>query len=157
MDRNKQNNFQLTTSFTLIEILVVVTIVGVLLGVGAVSYRSITRNSRDARRKEDLEKIRQALELARNQNPNKLYSSSTLSGYCDTHPGIVALLNPYLPSVPTDPQSPTYRYLCTISTDTYTLGARMEITSTASCLPLVYCGSLRCTYEVGPYIQICPP
>ncbi len=50
-------------SFTLVEILIVTTIIGILIGVGAVSYSVLTKNSRDARRKADLEQIRAALEL----------------------------------------------------------------------------------------------
>ena len=52
-------------AFTLIEILVVATIIGVLVTVTAVSFASSHKRSRDARRKADLETVRQALVLYR--------------------------------------------------------------------------------------------
>lgn len=51
--------------FTFIELLVVITIIGVVFAAGIVSYTSISKNSRNARRKSDLESIRQALEMCR--------------------------------------------------------------------------------------------
>lgn len=51
--------------FTFIELLVVVTIIGVIFAAAAVSYTQISKNSRDARRRSDLETIRQALEMCR--------------------------------------------------------------------------------------------
>lgn len=54
--------------FTLIEILVVVTIIGILTAIAMVSYSSINKRSRDAKRKSDLEQIRAALELYRADN-----------------------------------------------------------------------------------------
>jgi general secretion pathway protein G len=51
--------------FTLIEILVVATIISLLAAGGMVSYSSITKNSLNARRKTDLEYIRAAIEIYR--------------------------------------------------------------------------------------------
>ncbi len=53
--------------FTLIELLVVATILVVLMTIGLVSYRQVSRNSRNAKRKADLESVRQALVLYYNQ------------------------------------------------------------------------------------------
>lgn len=49
--------------FTLIEILVAVSIISILMAVATVSYINVQRKSRDIRRKTDLEKVRQALEV----------------------------------------------------------------------------------------------
>lgn len=54
-------------SFTLIEILVVATIIALLASGGAVVYTQLNRASRDAKRKADLEQIRLALELFRDE------------------------------------------------------------------------------------------
>jgi general secretion pathway protein G len=51
--------------FTFIEILVVATIIGVLATIGATSYQTASKKSRDGKRKADLEQIRAALELYR--------------------------------------------------------------------------------------------
>lgn len=51
--------------FTFVELLVVITIIGVVFAAGVVSYTSISKNSRNARRSSDIEAIRQALEMCR--------------------------------------------------------------------------------------------
>jgi prepilin-type N-terminal cleavage/methylation domain-containing protein len=56
------------SAFTLIEVLVVATILAVLLSVAVVSFSNAQRKSRDARRKADLETVRQALILYRQDN-----------------------------------------------------------------------------------------
>lgn len=48
--------------FTLIELLIAVALVAILVTLGAVSYSTVARNSRNADRKADFAKIRQALE-----------------------------------------------------------------------------------------------
>ena len=75
--------YTLQKGFTLIEILVVIAIIGILSSVGLTAYTATQRNSRDARRKTDLETLRQTLELYKSTNsvyPNNpalsgLYSS----------------------------------------------------------------------------------
>ena len=54
-----------TQGFTLIELLIVVTIIGVLAAVGLVSYRGISANARDNKRRADMSTVRQALVLMR--------------------------------------------------------------------------------------------
>jgi len=51
--------------FTLIEILVVATIIGLLASGAIVSYQQLSKQSRDAKRKTDLEQVRAALEMYR--------------------------------------------------------------------------------------------
>ncbi len=51
--------------FTFIELLVVITIIGVIFAAGIVSFAAITTRSRDVRRKADLESMRQSLEICR--------------------------------------------------------------------------------------------
>jgi len=49
-------------SFTLLEMLVVIGIVGILIGMGAVSYSTAQKKARDAKRKQDLKAIQNAFE-----------------------------------------------------------------------------------------------
>lgn len=57
-----------TSGFTLIELLVVATIIIVLASIGIVSFTNAAKSARDAKRKADMETIRQALTLYRQQN-----------------------------------------------------------------------------------------
>lgn len=49
-------------SFTLLEMLVVIGIIAVIIGFGAVSYSSAQRRARDAKRRADLKAIQNAME-----------------------------------------------------------------------------------------------
>jgi type II secretion system protein G len=49
--------------FTLVELLVVISIIGILASIGLVSFRSAQFRSRDAQRKSDMKQLTNALEL----------------------------------------------------------------------------------------------
>lgn len=152
------NNKQSTISnlaFTLIEIIVVVTIIGVLFGGAAISYSSLTRASRDAKRKGDLEQIRAALELYRSSEPsaNGQYPTFAIAN-CSGLSGIPNFGN-YLPQIPTDPKAGS-NYSCVSSASTYTLYTTIEGGAYASCGGS--CGAATpCEYSIGPYGKICGP
>lgn len=66
--------------FTFVELLVVITIMAVVFVAGVVSYTTISRNARNARRKADLEAIRQAMEMCRSIDgtyPVSIYDTVT--------------------------------------------------------------------------------
>lgn len=134
-------------SFTLIEILVVATIIGLLLSGGVISYSYLSKQSRDARRKTDIEQIRSALEMYRSEKnvyPN--FAGDCASGI------LLPTLTPYLPKIPDDPKPTPYNYYCNITNSSYTISAYLE-TFSGNCGS--GCGT-TCTYSVGPYGQICP-
>jgi len=151
------NNRQSTInnrSFTLIEIIVVVTIIGVLFGGAAISYSSLTRASRDAKRKGDLEQIRAALEMYRSSEPGAngqypTYANADCSGLTS-----IANFTNYLPVIPTDPKS-NFNYSCTSEPSTYTIYSTLEAGDYSDCGGS--CGSAPCEYAVGPYGKICGP
>jgi len=92
----------LDRAFTFIELLVVVTIIAILSAIGMVSFTNANRNARDAKRKADLESIRQALVLYRSDN--SCYPTGTSDDSIDAVKTI--LLNGYISSpFPVDPQS----------------------------------------------------
>lgn len=64
-------------SFTLLELLVVIGIIGVLVGMGAVSYSTAQKKARDAKRKADLQSLQKVLEQCYSVNN---YSYPTVSG-----------------------------------------------------------------------------
>ncbi|PIS17840.1 hypothetical protein COT54_02510 [Candidatus Collierbacteria bacterium CG09_land_8_20_14_0_10_46_12] len=117
--------------FTLIELLVVITIIATLIGVASVSYSRATKSARDARRKTDLEQIRQALESYRSQSATGVYPPSATWK--------TALQNGYITTVPTDPKENgstfTYTYTPGSPATTYGLCANLEIlTPTPHCV-----------------------
>jgi general secretion pathway protein G len=93
--------------FTLIEILVAVTIIAVLSIIGVASYISVSKRSRDVKRKSDLEQVRSALEMYRADNgfyPSSAGGFVTLSAL-DNGSGSGPLVSKYMPSIPVDPQT----------------------------------------------------
>lgn len=135
-------------AFTFIELLVVATIISLLAGAGAVSYSAFSKQSRDAKRKADLEQVRAALEMYRSNN--NVYITGTwasLSG----NPGLTTP-TVFLQSLPTDPKSASYNYYYNGSSTDYTLGTFLESGGT-NCSGNPSCGASTCNYCLGPYGQ----
>lgn len=127
-----QNTFSLThknemkRGFSMIELLVVSTIIVVLSAIGLVSYSKANESSRNAKRKADLETVRQALVL--NKADTGSYPGGTYGSVTDT---LVA--NGYLSSPkPTESKSghAAYTYSaagsCGTGACTFTLTATLE-------------------------------
>lgn len=126
-------------SFTLIEILVVVTIIVLLTSTAIVTYSTFLKQSRDAKRKADLEQIRAALEMYRSSNDT----------YPADLPTLTSATEKYIESVPQDPKNPTNTYYYNyVSASDYSLDAFLE-GGGASCLA-AQCGGY-CNYCLGPY------
>jgi general secretion pathway protein G len=91
------------TGYTFIEILVVVTLIAVLVMVGVVSYGTITKRTRDARRVSDIEQIRSALEMYRADNG--YYPTLALATYVGVDQLTTDLVDGgYISALPTDPR-----------------------------------------------------
>lgn len=115
--------------FTFVELLVVITIIGVIFASGIVAYTSITVRSRDTRRRADLESIRQSLEMCRSltgEYPDSIYDAGGLS--CSIT-GPVLMKNVPEDPKPSDDCATQYVYLKTDST-TYTLSSCQESADT---------------------------
>lgn len=131
-------------AYTLIEVLVVITIIGILLRVSLAALSSPRKISRDNKRKADLEQIRSALEI---------YRSDILS-YPATWdlPGKVPLVGgstAYMSTVPSDPGIYGYRY-SRITVNSYCLCAFLETGgSGTSCACGGNCGTAVCNYFVS--------
>lgn len=128
-----------SNGFTLIEILVTATIIALLAGIGVTSYSTLTKQSRDAKRKADLENIRAALEMYRSDND---YYPDTLSPIVPSG---------YLNKIPTDPQTPSREYSYTPTgtpVTNYSLCAALETTNTTK----TGCGDCgeACSYKLTP-------
>lgn len=116
------------SGFTLIELLVVTTIIIVLATIGLVSFTAAGKTARDGKRKADIETVRQALVLYRQQHTSTGYPTVNYS----TLVGTSYLTNPsdsYLSQpTPTDPGTYAYTYTSTTGT-TFCLCAQMENTT----------------------------
>lgn len=123
-------------AFTMIEILISIAIISVLTAVGIVSYVSINKNARDAKRRGDIEQIRTALEFYRTDNG---YYPSTGNGSFTDVSGLTGLLSTYIPSIPSDPKGAINPYMYqakNISSGQYygyCLSALVEGTGSTSC------------------------
>ena len=122
-------------SFTLIEILVVVTIIGLLTLTAVVTYSVF------------LEQIRASLEMYRSNNdtyPVGSVYATTLS--------VLTTPVTYIQSLPTDPKSSSYSYYYTGSASDYTIAAYLENGGTV-CVAATSCSANGCNYCLGPYGQ----
>lgn len=63
-------------AFTLFELLVSISIIGILIAVASLSYGSAQKKTRDARRMEDMNAIQKAMEMYYSQN-NYQYPTTT--------------------------------------------------------------------------------
>ena len=88
------------TGFTMIEILIAMTIFGALTSTGAYTVTQTLPKARDATKKSDLKKISSALENY--YNDHECYPSEVEMADCnDDNPA----LNPYLSKIPCDPKN----------------------------------------------------
>lgn len=115
---NKYLKKKRLNGFTLIEILVVISIIGILVSLSLFGIQNSRKSARDAKRKSDIESIRSALEMYKADN----------GVYPD---GLSYLGSGYIPSIPLDPLSPDreYSYSCSPLGNcvAYSLCASLEI------------------------------
>lgn len=98
--------------FSLMELLITVSIIAVLVAIGIASYATINKQSRDAKRKSDIEQIRSALEMYRADNG--YYPSTGAGSWTQSSDLSTPLVDTYMPTVPLDPRSTqSYMYRAT--------------------------------------------
>ena len=115
MNRVKRND-----GFTLIELMVALSILSIFAIVGLASYRNSFRKARDSQRQTDLETVRSALEIYRADNTTIGYPAGDWSAMLTT-------LGVYLPDPPTDPHNPNSVYFYQgITANSYRICALME-------------------------------
>ncbi len=108
--------------FTFIELLVVISIIGIVFAAGIVSYSAITIRSRDTRRKADLESIRQSLEICRSLTgsyPASIYDEVS----CGASGPVLLAKTPLDPKPCVNFLDGEYTYVLNVSANTFTLTA----------------------------------
>jgi len=134
--------------FTLVELLVVISIIGVLIGLSVFGLTGAREASRDSRRKADLELIRSGVEIYRADcDSYPLVLTNPLIG--DGTPATCLATNTYISQVPLDPISPSADYSYLSDGTTYELCASLESGGTAvTCGGSSACGNATCNYKV---------
>ena len=125
--------------FTLIELMVVISIIAILSSIGFATYSGLNKKTRDSRRMVDLEVIRQALELYRSDNGTYPVSSWEGSGVVADWVAALDLVPDFASQIPVDSRNsgseiepciePTkyrYNYRSNSSGQGYILTAIME-------------------------------
>lgn len=115
--------------FTLVELMIVISIISILVSLGATNYVQQMKKARDGERKTELEQIRSALEMCRADTGS--YPITISFGETLTCGG-----NTYMNPVPVDPKnSSPYIYTYSGGGNSYTLCAnRLETTGSSYCV-----------------------
>jgi prepilin-type N-terminal cleavage/methylation domain-containing protein len=134
--KNKNDHVCRQSGFTLFELLVSISIIAVLTAVAVVSFGGLNKKTRDARRTSDLEKLRVALEEAKQIGttyPSNLLSLTGPSGFLD--------------KLPKDPKTgSTYPYI-RATNYTYAIGTSMEDLGSTNVGTTLISG-VNCNYKV---------
>ncbi len=136
-------------AFSLIELLVVLSIIAVLVGLSAFGLQEARESARDAQRKAELETIRTGLSFYKADC--NAYPTSTGSNFGNMYPSSFgsscAGTNTYIEEVPNDPIDGNLYYYTSTGT-TYTICASMEAGGpTPVQCSTANCGD-TCTYYV---------
>ncbi len=135
--------------FTLVELLVVISIIGVVVALSLFGLSGARESARDAKRKSDLELIRASIETYRsdcNSYPTTL--ASPLTG-TDAPPALCSTANTYISQIPLDPLAPGINYRYFSDGFTYEVCTHLEQSqaSTVTCGGSSDCGK-TCNYKV---------
>jgi len=139
----KINKIKNSKGFTLFELLVSISIIAILTAVAVVSFGGMNKKTRDARRISDIEKIRVALE-----------SAKQIGG---TYPASVANLvsGGFLDKAPTDPKTSSIYSYTRDSNSSYHLCATVELAGSTTPNTAPACSGLPSGYS-GYYRAIQP-
>lgn len=161
-------------AFTLVELLVVISIIGVLASIALVSFRNSQARSRDTQRKSNLKEMKSALELYYSDYGKYPSSSNGQIAACPYNPttgiGVSCAwgsgeftdgVRVYFKIMPQDPSDGTHYYYRVVdpgTNDKYQIFAGLENTQDANCIDKnctdpslpsgVSCGTLRCNFAV---------
>jgi len=116
-------NLKFQSAFTLLEMLVVIGIIGILVGMGAVSYSTAQKKARDAKRKQDLKAFQNAMEQCYSVNNYKYPLITTDGGSTSISEDCPSSNGPDLTI--TDPSNKTYSVISSTDDD-YSVSITLE-------------------------------
>jgi prepilin-type N-terminal cleavage/methylation domain-containing protein len=120
MIKNKKNK-----GFTLFELLVSISIIGILTALASVAFSGAQKKARDARRMEDIKLVQIAAEQYYSQN-NYSYPSNDTTPWSGSDQNILDVF-------PKDPKTDVnYTYAYTLATNTYCVCALVESSNNAN-------------------------
>lgn len=127
------------SGFSIVELLISISIISLLASLTLSSIRTTRRNSRDMHRISDLNQIQNALELYFDQNGSQYPQANTncntpATTADDENYGLQTLVNKgYIPQIPRDPHSSCYVYATlTAPANGFHLGATLEDTENSA-------------------------
>lgn len=137
------NKKQKWSGFTLIESLVVVTMMMVIIAAAVGSYSAANKKNRDNKRMADLDRIRMALEMYRQNDPTGQYPT-------DSSGQPVGLTPNFIDVWPSDPSSSRQYIYDQLTAYSYRIGAWTEsgITNGTAFGDCDTVGSVQCNYVV---------
>ena len=91
--------------FTLVELLVVITIIAILSIIGITVFTSVQKNARDTKRREDLHALAQAVRLYYFDNKSWPAGSDSNGVGGDWSAAFKTALAPYMANIPVDPKN----------------------------------------------------
>lgn len=94
-----QNKLKYYSGFTLLEILVVISIIGILIAIGSAAFSTAQKKGRDTRRFADMKQYQSVFELYYSEN--------------NTYASCAAMEAGFVGGVPTDPKTGGTAYSCT--------------------------------------------
>lgn len=114
-------------AFTLIELLIVIAIIAILVTIIIAAFGGTQKKARDARRREDLDAIKKALELAKSDSIGSTWyaACSPVAATCAPSSTTPALAPTYIRVVPADPSGGAYIYIPTPASCTYTVATNI--------------------------------
>jgi len=98
-------------SFTLVELLITIALIGILAGIGIITHGEAQKKARDAQRKNDLQAVVKAMYLAKADCKNGAYvPAGGPYGAYRHYTSMVEYLkyNGYIETIPSDPKGPAY-------------------------------------------------
>jgi len=137
--------------FTLVELLVSITIIGILANIGLSTFTSAQQKSRDAKRKAHLKQLSDAFEAYYNDHGQYPDDADIVWGSSFVDPDNSNTV--YMVKLPADPtQGLTYEYLPAGDWKSFQIYARLENTNDSAVFIFTSppsCGTLDCNFGVS--------